>query len=115
MSNSLILTAAMLNKAKGSEINHYIDEINKNAGKKLLTKQGNNEERRKRVAGHFMIDLAATMPLETITGPLTVDEKVGEDQWRWIRTLGQEWADTEKDGKSFKLWPDNSSELYHIY
>jgi hypothetical protein len=115
MSNPLGITAAMLNKLKGSEINHHIEEINRALGKKVLTKQGNNDERRKRVAAHFGIDLALTAPVLPGIGPALIDEKVGKEQWVWARKLAQEWADTEAAGLSFKLWPSNAGELIGLH
>ncbi|KAF8576690.1 hypothetical protein K439DRAFT_1622678 [Ramaria rubella] len=103
MSNTLEVTAALLNSVKGAKLNHYIEEMNKVAGKRLLTKQGNIDEWWKQIATHFRIDLGATVPTESVTGPVNIDEKVGQEQWVWIRKLAQEWADTEATGQTFKL------------
>ncbi|KAF8585721.1 hypothetical protein K439DRAFT_1615724 [Ramaria rubella] len=111
MSNPLKVTAALLNSAKGVELNHYIEEINKVAGKRLLTKQGNIDEWWKQIATHFGIDLGVTVPTESVTGPVNIDEKVGQEQWVWIRKLAQEWADTEATGQTFKLWPNSNTLL----
>ncbi|KAF8589537.1 hypothetical protein K439DRAFT_1300338, partial [Ramaria rubella] len=100
-----------LNSAKGAELNHYIEEINKVAGRRLLTKQGNIDEQQKQIATHFGIDLGVTVPTESVTGPVNIDEKVGQEQWVWIRKLAQEWADTEATGQTFKLWPNSSTLL----
>ncbi|KAF8580375.1 hypothetical protein K439DRAFT_1619839 [Ramaria rubella] len=97
MSNPLKVTAALLNSAKGVKLNHYIEEINKVAGKRLLTKQGNIDEQRKQIATHFGIDLGVTVPTESVTGPVNIDEK--------------EWADTEATGQTFKLWPNSNTLL----
>ncbi|KAF8584183.1 hypothetical protein K439DRAFT_1616896 [Ramaria rubella] len=111
MSNALEVTAASLNSTKGSELNHYIEEINKVAGKRLLTKQGNIDKWQKQITTHFRIDLGATVPTESVTGPVNIDEKVGQEQWVWIRKLAQEWADTEATGQTFKLWPNSNTLL----
>jgi hypothetical protein len=100
----------VLNKSKDAEINHYIEQINRAVGKKVLTKQGNNDERRKRLAAHFGIDLGLTAPLIPEVGPANINEKVGKEQWVWARTLAQEWADTEAAVLSFKLWPSSTGE-----
>ncbi|KAF8577810.1 hypothetical protein K439DRAFT_1621819 [Ramaria rubella] len=111
MSNPLEVTAALLNSAKGVKLNHYIEEINKVAGKRLLTEQGDIDERRKPIATHFGIDLGVTVPTESVTGPVNIDEKVGQEQWVWIRKMAQEWADTEATGQTFKLWPNSNTLL----
>ncbi|KAF8575362.1 hypothetical protein K439DRAFT_1623655 [Ramaria rubella] len=98
MSNPLEVTAALMNSTKGAELNNYIEEIGKVAGKRLLTKQENIDEWWKQIATHFRVDLGVTVPTELVTGPVNIDEKVGQEQWVWIRKLAQEWADTEATG-----------------
>ncbi|KAF8521808.1 hypothetical protein JB92DRAFT_3094344 [Gautieria morchelliformis] len=108
-------TASAINRAKGAELDHWISQLNTlssaQAGqkRKLLTKQGTVDARRRKIAHFLRIDLTQTTSDPPVAGPLTVDKAIGKEQWAWARTLAQEWAEAEAAGVSFKLWPQSES------
>ncbi|KAF8480572.1 hypothetical protein JB92DRAFT_3102092 [Gautieria morchelliformis] len=99
-----------INRAKGAELDHWISQLNTLSSaqdgqkRKLLTKQGTVDARRRKIAHFLGIDLTQTTSDPPVAGPLTVDKAIGKEQWAWARTLAQEWAEAEAAGVSFKLW-----------
>ncbi|KIJ49984.1 hypothetical protein M422DRAFT_160377, partial [Sphaerobolus stellatus SS14] len=98
-----------ITSAKGDVLNKYINNVNQAlkaqnvARKQLLSKQGTVEAKKQRIATHYGIDLSqpCAAPSVPCPKPITVDEKIGEAQWAWVRQLAQEWVEMEAAGKRF--------------
>ncbi|KAH7904815.1 hypothetical protein BJ138DRAFT_1018596 [Hygrophoropsis aurantiaca] len=99
--------------AKGAQLRHWIDEANKNAGKKELTKSGKIDDLRIKLATYYGLNLfghpssAAVLP---VAGPPTHDQNIQERQWEWARELGKEWEDTVAARRPFSLQETSSAE-----
>ncbi|KAK6983888.1 hypothetical protein R3P38DRAFT_3457856 [Favolaschia claudopus] len=96
------LNASSLIAAKGSELKFWIIKTNESAEKKVLNVSGTVETLRSNLAAYYGLDLTINPRVETINVP-TVDESIRDRQWADLVTLGVEWKETIKAGKSFKL------------
>ncbi|KAF8505192.1 hypothetical protein JB92DRAFT_3145606 [Gautieria morchelliformis] len=78
-------TASAINRAKGAELDHWISQLNTlssaQAGqnRKLLTKQGTVDARRRKIVHFLGIDLTQTTSDPPVAGPLTVDKAIGKE------------------------------------
>jgi hypothetical protein len=103
------LTSASLREAKGSEILFWIEKTNAVAGKRVLTKNGRVDDKRKRLAEYYNINLSAGAAVVAASvRPKTDEEHIKERQFSWLRELGEEWSRTTSAGREFALCDGSS-------
>ncbi|KAJ7066767.1 hypothetical protein B0H15DRAFT_794362 [Mycena belliarum] len=103
------LDIVSLTGASGSQLDFWIDAVNKNAGKKILTKTGKVDIRRDRLAGYYGLDLSVIPAAPTI-GPIPHDVDINKRQWAHLRLLGAEWAEKDSANIPFRLVKDEITE-----
>lgn len=120
------ITAVTLHNAKTAELKHWIDRVNDEApvqvgkkNKKLLVKSGRLSELREWLAAYYGIDLSPSSSLSLAassndaTTPPTVDEKITQRQWGFLRELSDEW---ERVGdENFRLCSKEAGKSSYMY
>ena len=103
------LTSVSLREAKGSEISFWIEKTNAVAGKRVLTKNGHVDDKQKRLAEYYDINLSAgTAVVAASVQPKMDKEHIKERQFSWLRELGEEWSRTTSAGREFALCDGSS-------
>lgn len=93
------------------QLEYWIKEINKVAGKKLLNVSAKNkEELRTRLAQHLDLDIsdaAVKREIDAVhlpaTGPPTQGHEIQRRQWAHMRNIGQRWRQAMARGEEFTL------------
>lgn len=83
---------------------HWIDAINQNTGKKLITLSGKVDELQERVARHYGLNLTqAIEPASPASGPRPINEEIQCRQWAHLRDLADKWREKAARGVPFVL------------
>lgn len=85
------LTVLTLTHAKGAELKYWIDSVNREAGKRVLTKAGRVDELRQKLAVHYGLDLSSLPSNPVQAGPPSCDVEIQKRQWGHLRELGEAW------------------------
>ena len=85
------LTALTLSRAKGAELKYWIDGVNREAGRRVLTKAGKVDELRQKLAVYYCLDLSSLPSDPVQAGPPSCDVEIQKRQWKHLRELGEEW------------------------
>jgi len=112
----LKISVLALTNAKGDELQFWINRVNQDAGKRVISKTGKVDVLRQRLALHYSLDLTSLSESVPVHGPLPLDEHIQLRQWDHLRQLGDEWAEETAAGKEFLLCPPSGefvSRLLH--
>ncbi|KAF8060115.1 hypothetical protein FPV67DRAFT_1512705 [Lyophyllum atratum] len=97
------LNITSLSRAKGDQLKFWIDEANRIAGKRVLTKGGKVDDLRRK-AEYYNLDLSSPPAVPIPAGPPTRDLETQKRQWAHLRGLGNEWSQSRE---SFQLCKDH--------
>jgi hypothetical protein len=106
------LTVLTLTHAKGAELKYWIDGMNCEAGKRVLTKAGRVDKLCRKLADYYGLDLSS-LPSDAVqAGPPSRDVEIQKRQWGHLRELGEAWKQApdsfqlcERQGACFPtLW-----------
>lgn len=87
------LTVLTLTHATGAQLKYWIDGVNREAGKRILTKAGRVDECRQKLASHYSLDLSTLPSAPAPAGPTTRDVDIQKRQWSHLRQLGEAWKE----------------------
>lgn len=97
------ITVKTISGAKYAVLKFWINEANRFASAKVLTKSGKVDELRAKLANYYSIDMQASEQVEPIILPLTVNQSIQENQWDHLLALGDEWSEALEAGRPFRL------------
>ncbi|EED82445.1 predicted protein [Postia placenta Mad-698-R] len=83
-----------LTSAKHVQLQHWIDAINQNTGKKLIALSGKVDKLWECMARHYGLNLAqAIEPASPASSPHPINEEIQCRQWAHLRDLADEWRE----------------------
>lgn len=111
--------------AKGSELRHWIEQANQQAGRRVLIKSRRVDELRRRLTEHYGLDVKAGAVAASVTqadlpiahpSPPDIAADIQQRQWEHLISLGKEWAAA---GDSFQLCLEPGEQyddvLHHLF
>lgn len=105
------LTVSALISAKGDQLRHWIDGVNKvskAARQPGIKKKQPVEDLRASLAGHYGLDLSV-IPAVVVEGPAPIGEAIRRSQWDHLRTMGAKWTAVAESGGTFNLLASSTS------
>jgi hypothetical protein len=102
---------ASLKVAKGTEIVFWISQANAAAGKRVMMKNGLVEDKWRRLADYYGLNLSPSAMASTSVAPKTQEDHIKDRQFSWLRELGEEWGSAAADGNEFVLCEESSGEF----
>lgn len=104
------ITYVTVSTATIAQLKAWIKDINKAEGRKVLTVSGKSSDLKEKLLKYWGLDAGQGSAITEVAGPQTLNSKITEVQWEFLREIHTEWTSTLMQGQQFLLCSSPHSE-----